>query len=421
MAGNTPKTILRIIVLLVLAAVGVSLFFYKDITNYYREWQTRGSSEESIALPSQPQNGETGLPGNGLSDPGQNQTGTTPNYGLTAPDPANLPGPEAYIFTANAQNATGEGILSVLNNGLANGTAALSGEEGAPLTPAPVGGVEVTSSSGQQVQVGGVAPPLHEDSVVSKRFVYDLASFMVSSYYPPGTHNNAKSTGYVNTSLFTMNVHYGAEANKFFNRSRVETLQYVLAPSMLEALYRLYASNLLATMQQIAGQEERQFKGGPRLMTDAEQRMMFNHYAVLADGVAAVFEACAASPAITQRLDAYYLAAVDAYAKNQAYIQASIAHEQAQPSAVADAKVALTGAKAVYEQSVIKRESARDELLRNLKRYPGVRALDDSNILYSAGWINRRLADKSADSDALAAVSRILNNLAERMRELGRE
>ena len=90
------------------------------------------------------------------------------------------------------------------------------------------------------------------------------------------------------------------------------------------------------------------------------------------------------------------------------------------PRAAADAKVVLAGAKTVYEQSVIEREAARSELLRNLKRYPGVRALDDSSILYTAGWINRRLADKSADMDNLAAVSRILTSLAERMRELGK-
>ena len=281
--------------------------------------------------------------------------------------------------------------------------------------------MEVTSSSGQQVQVGGIAPPLHEDSVVSNGFIADLASFLVNSYYPPGTHSNASGgKGYASTSLLGLNVRYGTDLNDFFKRDRAETLKYVLAPSMLEALYRLYANRFLATMQQIASEDTRLFKGGSRKMTESEQRMMFSYYSAAASGVAAVFEACASSPSIVRHLDAYYAASLEAYNKNKEYIEASIANDQAEPGQAADAKVVLAGAKTVYEQSVIERENARNELLRNLKRYPGVRALDDSNILYTAAWINRRLADKSADADNLAAVSRILTSLAERMRELGK-
>lgn len=393
MPKSAPKTILRIFLMLILLAIGASLFFYKDISNYYREWKKPGSSEESIPLP---QNAG-------------NSSGENPAF------PALTPGQSEGSSQSDGQIPTEEEALALLNQRLSNGTEDASSGQDA------TGGMEMTSSSGQQVQVGGIAPPLHEDSVVSKGFIADLAYFLVNSYYPPGTHANASGgKGYVSASLISLNVHYGAESGQYFKRGRAETLKYVLAPSMLEALYRLYANRFLATMQQLASQEERQFKGGARIMTEAEQRMMFSYYSAFTGGVAAVFEACASSPSIVRHLDTYYAASLEAYNKNQDYIRASIANDQAAPDQAADAKVVLAGAKTVYEQSVIEREAARSELLRNLKRYPGVRALDDSSILYTAGWINRRLADKSADMDNLAAVSRILTSLAERMRELGK-
>ena len=395
MPKSAPKIILRIFLMLILLAIGASLFFYKDITNYYREWKKPGSSEESIALPQNMGNSST--EGSGF--------------------PALAPGQPEGSAQPAGQIPTEEEAMALLNQRLSNGTE----NGGASSGQAAEGGMEVTSSSGQQVKVGGIAPPLHEDSVVSNGFIADLASFLVNSYYPPGTHANASGgKGYTSASLLGLNVRYGTELGEFFKRDRAETLKYVLAPSMLEALYRLYANRFLATMQQIASEDTRLFKGGSRKMTESEQRMMFSYYSTAASGVAAVFEACASSPSIVRHLDAYYAASLEAYNKNKEYIEASIANDQAEPGQAADAKVVLAGAKTVYEQSVIERENARNELLRNLKRYPGVRALDDSNILYTAAWINRRLADKSADADNLAAVSRILTSLAERMRELGK-
>ena len=95
---SAPKTILRIFLMLILLAIGASLFFYKDITNYYREWKKTGSSEESIALPQSMGNSSTEGSGFPALAPGQ---------------------PEG---SAAEQIPTEEEAMALLNQRLSNGT-----------------------------------------------------------------------------------------------------------------------------------------------------------------------------------------------------------------------------------------------------------------------------------------------------------
>ncbi len=425
------KIALRCAILLILAIITVSLFYSKEISQIYREWKTGGSSQESIALTRPTPGNASGntaggtaarsgsadtntfssaIPGYGLPDPGnmfeQSQSDVA---ATTAPaDDGNFSNSEPAEATENAENPP----AGLTDNATGHSNIPPSAHE-------PVGGVEITTASGQQVQVGGVAPLQRQDSIITRGFIYELAGFLVNSYYPAGTHQNAGQSGYISTSLLNLNVHYGADTPRYFGRERAVVLRYILSPSMLEALYRLYEDDFLTAMQQISATEERRFSGGTRRMTQAEQKRMFADYAVYSEGLAALFEACAASPAIREKLDAYYAAAVENVARNQAYIEASIAYDQAAPENESRAKAALNQAQTAYDNSFKLREEARDSLLLSLKRYPGVRTLSDSNILYGAGWIKRRLADDSANADTLSSVSRILNSLAAEMKKLG--
>ena len=478
-SGRFLKTALRCLFILILAIIGVGLFYSKEIGQLYRDWKTGGSSQESIALP-QPQirpgdnNRMTASPGSpgaiSPATPGASPS-AAPSYGL--PDPSAIfeqPGPQDNARNSQGNSQPGGAEDSNRQNGQpAPPTQAGQFEQAAPLgnIPAasapenrnprhqaaavnsggfdsnpqaaavnsgapdfntqvavpqssePVGGTEIITPSGQRVQVGGVAPLQHQDSVITQRYIYELAAFLVNSYYPPGTHKNGGQNGYISASLLNLNVHYGADTQRLLGRSRSVILHYVLSPSMLRALYRLYENDFLTAMQQISEKQERKFSDGTRRMTAAEQKRMFADYAVYAKGLASLFEACAASPAIRDKLDAYYTAALEVVASNQDYIAASIAYDQARPGED-DAREALNQARIKYDRNVKSREDAREALLLSLKRYPGVRMLSDSNMLYGAGWIKRRLADDSADTDALAAVSQIMLNLSEEMGRLGR-
>ncbi|MBQ4133553.1 MAG: hypothetical protein IJD04_07475 [Desulfovibrionaceae bacterium] len=438
LSGSPLKTALRCILILILAMIGAGLLYSDEIGQIYRDWKTGGSSEESIAIPQPPgvDNPEINAPspnpapqassgpGYGLPDPSGIFEQTVPgsHLAMSAPDELNTPASETDSDTAGRDiNLQDEENVLLSEGENASATPLTSSREDAssPVSESePVGGMEIITSSGQRVQVGGTAPLQHQDSIITRRYIYDLAGFLVNAYYPPGTHRNAVKNGYINASLLNLNVHYGADTRRHFGRARAAVLRYVLSPSMLEGLYRLYKNDFLNAMQELAGQQNRRLGGKMRKMTDSEQKRMFADYAVYTESLAALFEACAASPAIREKLDAYYDAAALAVRNNQIYIEASIAYDQAGSANSNEVKAALSQAKAAYDSSFHAREDARDALLVSLKRYPGVRALGDPNILYGAGWIKRRLADGSASSDTLSAVSRILHNLSDAMNKL---
>ena len=82
------KKALKFIVLLVLLAGGVGLFFSKDVSQYIQEWKNRGANEERVSLPP-PANTSNGQPQN---------TGDAKQLGLVPPD---LGG----VYGFNGQNA----------------------------------------------------------------------------------------------------------------------------------------------------------------------------------------------------------------------------------------------------------------------------------------------------------------------------
>ncbi len=399
------KEALKLVVLLVLLAGGVSLFFSKDVGRYIQEWKNRGANEARVSMP----------PPANTNNAQISNTGSAEQAGITPPDLGS-------IFGLNGQNASRENDGSnsfnatASNNGAennANSTISASALDNA----SGMDGVEVKTESGQAARVGGVAPPLHEDMVVSRRFIYDLASSLVNAYYPASVSANSQinpGVGYSTLNLRFLNVNYGAETRRFFKKGRLETLQYIMAPSMLEALYSLYIDDFMAAMQTAANNNEKELNGKLRALTKPEQREMYAYYAKQAAGIAAVFEATVASPAIAQKLDAYYEAAVQALQKNNAFMEATQAKQENANSKAASS--AYNQAAKAYQNSVQKREQARATLLTALQRYPGVRNLDDANVVYAAAWINRRLADGSAENASISIAARIFNNLASRLR-----
>ena len=317
----------------------------------------------------------------------------------------------------NEGNAT-SGNVPFANATSANATGAVGLSEGSGLP----GEVSVTTESGRTAKVGGMSLPVHEDSVISSTVIEDLARRLVNSYYPAGSFAGANSGELLSLSLRTLNLHYATRTESYFKKSRLDTLRYVLAPSMLEALYQLYVGKLIEDMQRIASSEPRELGGVERVLKPAEQREMFRSYAGLASGVAGVLEACVASPGISEKLDSYYQAATVAAARNVDYLESAQVREEARRlggEKLARANQVYEKAMLRHQQSIVAREQAKDDLLGALRKYPHVRNLDDGNIIYTAAWINRRLADHSADNQSLAAAARVLNNLAARFKAAG--
>lgn len=399
-SSSGAKKALKWFFLIVLALGALSLYFARDIGQVVQEWRSGQNGPEKVTLPEPDSSGQQ--PSSKLSV--QDFAGafsSAAKNGANATNSTGNAGPEGGAAVANATSDKAAGPIVVME------------DSGLP------GEVSVTTESGRTAKVGGISLPVHEDSVISLAVIEDLARRLVNSYYPAGTFSGANSGELLSLSLRTLNLHYATRTESYFKKSRLDTLRYVLTPSMLEALYRLYAGKLIEDMKRIASSEPRELGGVTRVLKAAEQKEMFLAYAGLATGVAGVLEACVASHDISKRLDNYYQASTVAAARNVDYLESAQVREEARRlggEKLARANQVYEKAMLRYQQGVIVREQAKDELLSALRKYPHVRNLDDGNIIYTAAWINRRLADHSADNRSLAAAAKVLNNLAARFK-----
>ncbi len=289
-------------------------------------------------------------------------------------------------------------------------------------------GTKVDLGGGRSAEVGAIIPPVKADAVVTPLFITDLASFLVSSYYPKGTHPAALNSGISVLGLKSLNLRYGgallglnkpvddpAERRKF-------VLRYVLMPSMIRGLYSLYADSFISTMRLEAENLERTPEGGsPRKLSPREQAEMFAIYAADARTLAAIFQACTADREISKHMLAYWKAEEATFAADLAFQNTQEARNLAQtksPEELATAKNKADKAGLAYRDAVIARENARSALVSVLRGHPGVRGLGDEQMLYTVAWVERRLRDNPNSINAIDACGNLLDTLAARMETL---
>lgn len=351
----------------------------------------------------------SGLPEN--AGPGQSATGNA-----TRPEGAALgEAPGQTGQTGAAQNATQK------TPGPEQSLTAQTDKQGRAPTAVDVGG-------GRTAEVGAVIPPVKADPTVTPRFITDLAEFLVNGYYPKGTHPAATSEGLSVVSLKSLNLRYGG-ALVGLNRPvddpvarRAFVLRYVMMPSMIRALYALYADTFMSTMTAEAEKLMRTPQNGsPRNISPRERAEMFNIYAAHARTLASIFRACAADREISKYMRAYWDAEKATLTADLDFQNAQEARELAQRNSSADlaaAKTAADKAGTAYRDAVIKREAARSALISTLRGHPGVRGLGDDQMLYAVAWVQRRLQDIPNALNALDAMSGVLDNMAGRMEAL---
>lgn len=426
-AARKRRTGLRIVVLLVLVGA-VAALNYADLGFLFR---TPKNTAE-VEIPRTATNAET-------PDSSQpTQTGQTDQTGT-----ADWPG---GIFSQRAGNATAEASAPANATAPAdsqseepvqagpavaqNATQAASGAEaGQPGQQTIPGGSRVDLGGGRMAEVGAVIPPLKADSTVTPRFVSDLAEFLVNAYYPKGTHPSATASGISILGLKSLNLRYGGALvglNKPVDdpvERRKFVLRYVMMPSMIRALYSLYADAFLNHMVRAAGELERTPQGGePRKISPREQAEMFSIYAAHTRTLAAIFRACAADREIGRHMLAYWDAEKATLDADMAFQEAQEARELAQAGGSgdpSDARADADKAGAAYRDAVIKRENARSALISVLRGHPGVRGLGDDQMLYAVAWAQRRLQDTPNALNAMDAIGGMLDNLAGRMAALG--
>ena len=417
--ARPPRTGLRVIILLVLVAAAAAANFVDlgmlfrvpqntaqvEIPDTNKQAAQTPASEEPVR-----QAQETPPPPRPL----ENATAASGNATLGAAEVKGnqtAPAPTEPERTA-AHNATQTPAVDLATRADING----------------IPGTKVDLGGGRSAEVGAIIPPVKADEVVTPLFITDLASFLVSSYYPKGTHPAAVNSGISVLGLKSLNLRYGgallglnkpvddpAERRKF-------VLRYVLMPSMIRGLYSLYADSFINTMQLEAKNQERTPEGGsPRKLSPREQAEMFAIYAADARTLAAIFQACTADREISKHMLAYWKAEEATFTADLAFQNAQEARNLAQtksPDTLTAAKTKADKAGVAYRDAVIKRENARSALVSVLRGHPGVRGLGDEQMLYTVAWVERRLRDNPNNINAIDACGNLLDTLAARMETL---
>ncbi len=420
------KTGLRVIVLLILVGMAAALN-YVDLDFLFNV--PKNTAEVEIPQSDDKTSSQT-------PEPSREQSAGAPPA-LTPPQTALPESPGSGLAGANATrqaNAT-----TATSGAAAPESAARNATQGPPRsgeTPPPLEQTDkpgrapttVDVGGGRTAEVGAVIAPVKADATVTPRFVTDLAEFLVAGYYPKGTHPAAVNNGITALSLKSLNLRYGGALvglNKPVDdpaQRRGFVLRYVMMPSMIRALYSLYADAFVSTMLAEAGKLERAPQGGsPRKISPRERAEMFGIYTANIRTLSAIVKACAADREIGKYMRAYWDAEEATLAADLEFQNTQEARERIQADSLpglAAAKDAADKAGLAFRDAVIKRESARSALISVLRGHPGVRGLGDDQMLYAVAWVERRLREIPNALSALDAMSNMLDNMAGRMEAL---
>lgn len=260
-----------------------------------------------------------------------------------------------------------------------------------------------------------------EDSVITGAFIDDLAPWLVELYYPKGSHPAAGSQGIILVDPVRLNQRYGTTltgiswAGDDIRQGRQAVLDYVFTPSMLKALYALYADRLMQSLTVAASMP----KANGTLLTPEQISEMYALYANSLRGVSGVLTRITLMNDLERRVNAWREATSNATQANTEFMERLYAYEQArdagQSAEASKAKHVMDTAGKRYQQAIVMRERARESLLEALRQHPEARRLDESSLLYIATWVQRRFDANPNQRDTIRTAASLANELASRL------
>lgn len=336
-------------------------------------------SQTTAATPSQADNAATGQPANG-----QNATshaeGTDQDLSGQAAEEA--PQTEGMLEYSQAKPARGNevrGIAVPLN-------AALPAEEGSP--------------NGQ-------------DRIITQAFFQAVAQYLVSNYWPQGTHPNAMYAGTSTLSVRSANSYFGVQLpglgvqRENPSQGRAQLFAYAFMPSMLR---ELYSSNRAAFMQTLRSTAATAEKNGQRL-TRAQQAEMFGIYASKFRGIAGAIAGYARTPNMPQLLANVESTWQTAMQANANYREGST---QDLPTRT------LSALANTYLEASVRWEQARADVASAMRMRGETRGLEGDELVAIAKWLARR-GDHNipAVEESAAIMFHVATQLEEAERTLG--
>lgn len=259
-------------------------------------------------------------------------------------------------------------------------------------------------------------PPLpddgRKDSVVTPRFVSDMAAWLASGYVP--SHHEGRS-GRTSVTLIQANFRYSnsgtlRSVERDPLKSRSSILSYAFTPGMLEVLYQMYAPTFLEEMERAARESRR------RTLSDAQVADMFDVYADRFRRLAVSLDAAASVdlPALSgaiRREAAHEAEANDNFAK--AYMALSLARDRGDRDEVAIQSRRMAESTRVAGMYAERQERARNDMAYAIQRRAEGRTLSSSELLFLGEWLSRR----NSSVEAVKAAADVCRRMAEQMHD----
>jgi len=381
LAGRRRLTIVAILALMLLA--GLTFWLTRD----------EKAKKDIVART------EEAMQGAGL-DPLVNAT-----KGLLAPPP---PPPPVHSVGTAAPGISANGTLI-------QGTLPAQADLAAAASAGNAGAAAADANA-----ASGVMPQQREDSVIRPDFVHDLANWLVTRYKPAPQGGK----GQINVSIQAANMRYGTTMRGMERRSadhagaRAYILRYAFNPTMLEALYGIYADRLVDETARTALAPDQ-----GKALNEAQLDDLYKAYAAFFADLAGAISGIAAMPDMKERIETVHKANQQIIFLHRQITENVFALDEAREKNDA-ANIPMMEARIEnlngrYRTSLQAQNNARAALIAAVRKNGPAQRLDDDSVFFLAQWIERRI-DRQADAlDAARKGSALLYDLSYRFEKAG--
>ena len=266
------------------------------------------------------------------------------------------------------------------------------------------------SASGKVTDQAPAPAAEHRDSVVTPRFVSDMAGWLASKYIP--SHHEGRG-GRSAVTLVQANARYSnsgtlRSVERDPLKSRSSILNYVFTPGMLEALYRMYSPAFIEEMERSA----RASRKTP--LTDAQVADMFEVYAEKFRRLAVSLDASSAVdlPALSAailREAGHESDANESFAR--AYMALSLAREHGDRDEIAIQSRRMAESTRVAGMYADRQERARNDMVYAIRRKAEGQALSSAELLFLGEWLSRR----RCSVESMQTAADVCRRMAEQM------
>ena len=253
-----------------------------------------------------------------------------------------------------------------------------------------------------------------EDPHVRLNFLDDLIRLSLKHYHPAHSISNPGTYGVLTLNVKTLNMHYGLSLEGLeypeedMNTARQEILSYVLTPHTLGFLFDLYGKECMARADEIAAAALKKYPGtGQKITTRPlsikQKKEFFTLCSKKMRDIGKIITRMAAIPDFSKKMKTYHSARKEL---NTAYYTFWGAKESNTDQAHID-----TSANEI-KKAIIIFDQNKKNLIANIVNAAHPVMTSNTEILYLAEWISRRITNQSTSMETITSLGSELEKLA---------